>query len=390
MEKVKYKSNVHFKKEQLFSGLSYGVFSAMLYSLAPMLIIFLPNQDSSFNLSSFVLVTIQEIISWIVVICLARKPLKFIKQTFKENKNVLSLVIIVAGVFGGPIAQVLYVLSIKLVAQMSNTATVLVNIAPIFTALLSRLLLDERLSFIAWTGLVISSLAVIGLVIWQLVIEFEKTAQTGHEDIPPRWVQAVWAIILSLLTAILYAIESAVLYFAMKKSKKNISEKEALLLKSFSSSIVMLLVVLPSVSWLSDGYGYEGWETFKILGSFKGLSFLFVSISSLAIAFGRIFYFKTVKILNASYGLASQLAMLIWTPLFSLSFYGIYIFFDKNFGIIHSRILEDILMELYSASTQWVYYVFLIPIFSGLILLIFNEKFLRSKKRAWKIPIELK
>lgn len=380
------KFNVHFTKQELLTGTGIGVISAFMYSLAPLLIIFLDTRA----LNSFILATMQEFVSWILVVCLTNKPLKFLKQIWKNTKSMLGMIVIIAGIFGGPIAQVLYILSIQLAAQMSATATVLVNIAPIFTALLSRLLLEERLSFIAWTGLLLTSLAVIGLVIWQIITEFNKTILSPDpSDIQP-WVKATWAIILSLLTAILYAIESTILHFAMSKSKNKIDEKDALILKAFSSSWIMLIFVLPIVSVIGGGYGYEGWVQFRIFGELKGLTFLFIIISSFAIAIGRILFFRSIKILNGSYGIAAQLAMLLWTPLLSLAIFGLYKVTNCNFGIIQSNILDMQIKDLYLGATQWEYYVFLVPVLIGLILLLFNEKFLKKDKDVWIPPMDLK
>lgn len=378
------KYNVHFTKQRLLNGTAAAVASAFMYSLAPLLIIFL---DST-PLNSFILATMQEFVSWILITVVTVQPWKFLRQMVKNGKTIIGAIIIVAGIFGGPIAQTLYILSIQMAAQMSTVATVLVNVAPIFAALLSRLLLDERLSFVAWSGLFLTCLAVIGLVIWQIIMEGTIVEESPDPDNLSPIMKAAWAVILSILTAVLYAVESTILHFAMSKSTKKISEKDALVLKSFSSSLIMLIIVLPIASWLSGGHGYEGWVQFQVFSKYRWLAFLFIMISSFAVAIGRILYFRSIKILNASYGMSGQLAMLLWTPLLSIMIFGIYKLTDFNFGIIQSNELHNQIENLYYAAQQWVYYLFLIPILLGLILLLFNERFMRHKKK-WN-PSEVK
>lgn len=372
----KFDDIVHFDKKQLFQGNFFGIIAAIGYSLAPLLIIFI----ASGVLNTFVLVTMQEFISWILILLLSKKTVKnFFKDIFTVSKTKLGIIVIICGLLGGPIGQILYVLSIYFAAQMSATATVLVNLAPIFVALLSRLFLKEKLSFIAWAGLILATFAVVGLLTFQIINQLSNSQTNSNGSI----YLVLVAISLSLSTAVLYAIESTVMHYAMNKAKTPITDDEVVAIKAFTSSLVMLIFILPIASWIKGGYGYEGWQQFKILTDYYWISGILILFSSILNGGARILYFQSVKILNGSYGMTTQLSMLLWTPISSMLIWMIYYFSNYNFGIIQNPLLEQNIKDLWNSALEWQYYLFIIPILLGLWMIIFDwhiSKYLKKQK----------
>lgn len=369
------------KNNNLFAS-TFGITSAMFYSLTPLFVFFFADNSAKIIYAVF-LATIQELMSFLLVgLVTGFKQWKAIQssKTYWMNytliipfgymigvgsysivlnlidklKNIRVWILAGTGVLAGPISMALLMISV-LFLNDGTLSNVILNTAPIYCMLLTRFILKNKINHVALVGIIITSLLTFGMV-------FNYFFMRATID----W-RAIVGVTLSFIAALAYAFEGLVSDYFLHSNKIQLTNYEVVTIKSFVSFWVMLIIALPVASLIDIKPFYSGWEVFKTSFDSYGWQALLVYLSGILMGTGRLWFFKTVKLSSGTYALATQLTMLIWTPVFQ---------------ILGNALIPGISTE----NLAWYYWLWSGLILVGLIIVTFNENinqwYLKRKIKA--------
>ena len=209
---------------------------------------------------------------------------------FKTKKGKAAAV---AALVGSPIGMSAYLLGIKYAsAPYASSISV---IYPGIGALLSYLILKEKLSLRAVIGIAIS-------LTGSFMLGFNPTG-----DVPDTFVKG---IIFAAIAVLGWALEGVMIGFAMKhiKDEEDVqaSPQQLLCLRYFVAMVTYAVVVLPVIK------GYP--MAFEIVS--QGLVFKYVGIAILG-AFTYLSWYKAVDMIGSAMGTALNSTAALWTIIFS-------------------------------------------------------------------------
>lgn len=360
-----------FKKNNAFLTASgFGVSAAMFYSITPLFVFFFADSSMKITFAIF-LATIQELMSFLLVgIVIGFQKWKAIqsKKTYWMNytlliplgymlgmgiysnivdlmiklRNIRVWIMAAVGLLAGPISMALLMIA-ALYLNDGTLGNVILNTSPIYCMILSRFILKERINRVGLIGVVITSLLTFGMVFNYFFIQ------------PAINWKLITGVILSFIAALAYAAEGTVSDYFLHSNKLTLSNYEVVTVKSFVSFWIMLIIALPVAAVIDKQPFYTGWETFKISFDVYGWEALLVYLSGITMGTGRLLYFETVKLASGTYALATQLTMLIWTPVF--------------------QVLGNLLIpEIHTDQLAWYYWLWAGLILISLTGVTFNEQ----------------
>lgn len=353
---IKNKLNIFFSKKNIITGIIYGFISSIGYSIVPLMLYIIPYQEKYGNIESPInttfYVTFQEIITVFIIFFL--KPKKFINFSkllfYKE-----AWLIILYGFLGGPLAMIFFQLSILLTInyQGNTDSTVpglLLNLNIILVAIGSNIFFNINQSKYTWIALIISTCLIFGISIHFILEEGLSWSSIGGMS-------------LSLITAILYAVEALGMSHLISFSKIKFTNYEVVLIKTISSVILMITLVMPISAILSKK---NFLDCYKIFINFKYYKYAMIFfIGGVIMGISRILYYTCLSISGATYTTSTQLFMFFWTPIFQ------YIF---NILQVSNKILKP----------TWYYWIYVIPIIFCAFIISSNEFLIYANKIGWK------
>ncbi len=228
---------------------------------------------------------------WVALVLLFKKQLKQVFYLlFKTKKGKATAI---AALVGSPIGMSAYLLGIKYAtAPYASSISV---IYPGVGALLSYLILKEKLSLRAIIGIIIS-------LTGSFMLGFNPTV-----DVPDTFFKG---ILFSSIAVLGWALEGVIIGFAMKHIKNEDSIEAApqqlLCLRYFISMISYALIVLPAIK----GYSLAG----QIIT--RGLILKYAGIAILG-AITYLAWYKAVDLIGSAMGTALNSTAALWTIIFS-------------------------------------------------------------------------
>lgn len=365
---LKFKNNIKINNNFLLAG-GFGVGAAMFYSITPLFVFFFADATMKITYAIF-LATTQELMSFLLVSIVVgfykwrdmqTKKNNWMNYTliipfgymfgvgiysnildlFSKLKNLRVWIMTAVGLMAGPISMSLLMIS-ALYMNDGTLNNVILNTSPIYCMILSRFILKEKINKVGLVGVIITSLLTFGMLFNYFFIQ---------PDI--NW-KLILGVILSFIAALAYAFEGTVSDYFLHSKKIQLTNYEIVTIKSFVGFWVMLLIALPVASAIDKEPLYRGWTLFKVSFDVFGWEALLVYLSGLTMGTGRMLYFHTVKLASGTYALATQLTMLIWTPIF--------------------QILGNLwIPEIHTDRLHWFYWLWAGLILISLIIVTFNE-----------------
>ncbi len=297
MENKKFKKGLLFG---IFVGIAWGLDSVLMgnvgkHEIFTNLTYVLSNgvSKTSFEFSPLVTAFFHESFCfiWIACVLFFTKQLKHVFYLlFKTKKGKATAI---AALVGSPIGMGAYLLGIKYAsAPYASSISV---IYPGIGALLSYLILKEKLSLRAVIGIVIS-------ITGSFMLGFNPTG-----DVSPTFVKGVAFAVIAVLG---WAMEGVMIGFAMKHIKDEddieASPQQLLCLRYFISMISYAIIVLPII----NGYPLA----MQIVS--QGLVVKYAGIAILG-AFTYLSWYKAVDLIGSAMGTALNSTAALWTIIFS-------------------------------------------------------------------------
>ncbi|AHF57995.1 DMT family transporter [Spiroplasma eriocheiris] len=375
--------NLEQSKSHMFAASIFGVTSAIFYSLTPLFVFFFAGDNSTKITYAIFLATIQELMSFLLVAfatgflewkSLIHNNHKFknltytlvlpfgymcgvglyssIKNLILKLKHLRVWIMAGVGLLAGPISMALLMIA-ALFLNDGTLGNVILNTAPIYCMIISRVVLKEKINRFGLVGILITTLFTFGMLFNYFFMK---------EQI--NW-KLIAGVLLSFVAALCYAFEGTISDYFLHSNKIQLSNYEVVSVKSFISFWTMLIIALPIASAIDNQPGYQGWVVFKSSFDLYGWQAILVYVSGIVMGTGRLMYFETVKLSNGTYALATQLTMLIWTPVLQ---------------ILGNTFISEINVD----KLQWYYWVWSALILLGLVIITFNEN-LNSYYNRWKL-----
>lgn len=233
---------------------------------------------------------------WVALVLLFGKQLKHVFYLlFKTKKGKATAL---AALVGSPIGMSAYLLGIKYAtAPYASSISV---IYPGVGAMLSYLLLKEKLSLRAVIGIIIS-------LFGSFMLGFNPSG-----NIPPTFLKG---ILFTSIAVLGWAMEGVIIGFAMKhiKNEEHVesSPQQLLCLRYFISMIAYAVIVVPAIK----GYPLVKYSVFN------GIILKYAGIAILG-AFTYLSWYKAVDLIGAAMGTALNSTAALWTIIFSAVLFG--------------------------------------------------------------------
>lgn len=387
--KQKTKSKTHDlrtkkNKNNLILAGGLGISSAVFYSLSPLFIFFFDDNPLVILYPIFI-ATIQELMSFILVSirngleewkAIQKQEIIWLNFTlivpffyalgvgiystivdiFSKLKKLQVWIVALVGVLAGPFTMALLMIT-SLFLNDGTIGNIILNTAPIYCMILSHFILKQKINRVGLVALIITTLFTFGMLINYFFFEPDVT-----------W-KSIVGVCLAFIGALIYAFESLVSDYFLHNKKVKLTNYEIVSVKSFVSFWAMLIIALPIAAAIEHQTWYSGWTMFKTtFDSYKWIALL-IYASGIIMGLGRLIYFKTIQLSSGTYALATQLTMLIWTPVL--------------------QILGNLLIpRINTAKLPWFYWLWTALILIGLALMTFNEDinawFLKQQRKTKK------
>lgn len=206
------------------------------------------------------------------------------------SKN--GLVLVIAGILGGPLGMLFYILGVKY--SGAAYASIISSTYPVLGAIIARIFLKEKLPVKSYFGLVLIIIAVI-------FIGYKPgSLSVGHNDL-------MLGLIFSFLSALGWGIQGVFLSWGMKK--ETISQHMALVITVFSSLFVDVVIILPFIGALK----YIGITVFSQSG-------LIALIAASIGAFSTYLYYVSVHKIGPSRGMGLNITYGLWAIVIQVLF----------------------------------------------------------------------
>ncbi|MEG0297361.1 MAG: DMT family transporter [Clostridium sp.] len=286
-------------KNKMTLGLIFGIIVGIAWGLDGVLMGKVGANEifSTFELSPLVTALFHEgfCLVWVILYLLFAKQIKGLFVLIKTKKG---LVTAIAALVGAPIGMSAYLLAIKY-ASAPYAASISV-IYPGVGAILSYLILKEKLSIRAMVGIAVSLLG-------SFMLGFNPSA-----DVPAEFFKGVMFALVAVLG---WALEGVIIGFAMKHIKNEdhikATPQQFLALRYLVSTIAYAFIVVPMIG----GYGVAA----DIVSS--GLVWSYAGIAILG-AITYLSWYKAVDLIGAAMGTALNSTAALWSIIFSAVLFG--------------------------------------------------------------------
>lgn len=226
---------------------------------------------------------------WTGSTLIIRRKIKSIIPSFFSRNG---LILVIAGVLGGPLGMLFYILGVRY--SGAAYASIISSTYPVLGAIIARIFLKEKLPMKTYLGLVLIIIAVIFIGYKPGSLSVDKSHLT-------------LGLAFSFLSALGWGIQGVFLSWGMKK--ETISQHMALLITVTSSLIVDVAIILP----LIGGLKYVG----VAIASSAGLvAFIAASIG----AFSTYLYYVSVHKIGPSRGMGLNITYGLWAVVFQVIF----------------------------------------------------------------------
>lgn len=277
-------------------GVSIGAIAGMLWGLGGVIIAmaFAKEPFNSYaNLSLYIVplvgVCLTDCFSALVTFFINLRKGKA-KEYIRVVRTKPGKIIMLASIFGGPIAMGGYYVGLYLAGPFYTLA--ITAVYPAVGALLSRIFLKEKISKNAWIGIL---LCIIGSVVVSYV------APTG--DAYPHFYLG---IIACLLATIGWSLEGVLGAYGMDLVDPDL----AIGIRWVTSFVVYFVAVLPFVA----GIGVAGYQLFA--DSLSSPVMIFVLASAVVNAISYFLYYNSINMVGVSRALALMITYTLWGIIF--------------------------------------------------------------------------
>lgn len=283
--------------------MGYGLMGGLLWALDTVLLGLVLNLFQTNQLAPFIATGLHDLLSAVFLVALALVHALVIRLKKSENRRRQSitkksfLLLVLAGVLGGPIGMGGYVLSIQYLG--AGLSAVLSCLYPVAGAVLERIIFKTKFSARQIIGLC----GAIGGV-----MALSMSGLSGITNLAA-------GLLCSAVCVAGWSLEGIVAQAAMKDG--SISNRQALLFRQSTSALVFTLVIFPLI---------HGWPTalsmaeISISMPFIGGSSLHISILLLAALAGTMSYlnyYQAIHLLGAGKAMPLNITYAAWALVFS-------------------------------------------------------------------------
>lgn len=145
------------------------------------------------------------------------------KQTLRILNTSSVKFVMLGSIFGGPIGMIASLYAIHVIG--AGYAASISALYPVLAAILGSIFLKDKLKKQGWIGLLLSVIAIVLL---------------GYSQLSTLDTNAIWGFIAACVCMLGWAIESVVCAYGMKEE---ITPKQALVIRQWTSSCVYLLII---------------------------------------------------------------------------------------------------------------------------------------------------
>jgi drug/metabolite transporter (DMT)-like permease len=199
----------------------------------------------------------------------------------KEGK-----ILILSGLFGGPLGMTAYLLAIKYIGVTYTAA--ISSLYPAIGAVIAWIFLKDKLSTRQFLGILLCAIGVIGMA------GMPKDNVANHNF-----------FIFAFACAFFWSLEAIISSFAMKKG--NISYDVALQIRHGTSMICYAFLFLP----LLNAWGF----TLHVISNKSVLLLLLTAILETG---SYLFYYKAIHIIGATKAMSLNITYMVWSVLFCI------------------------------------------------------------------------
>jgi len=276
--------------------LIYGIGAGILWALETVILsivlstgIFVESKEAIY-LAPFICAFLNDTISGICLFIFRKKKKEYRnKSVLKTLKNKNGKILILSGLFGGPLGMSAYLLSIRYIGA-SYTA-VISAIYPAIGSIIAWILLKDKLSKRQLIGIcmcVFGSIEMIGI----------PRGNTG----------SVSLFIFAFACAFFWALEAVISSYAMKSGE--ISFEIALQIRQGTSFLCYAIIFLPVL---------HAWRfTFQVL---THKSIVMLLITGLLEMGSYLCYYKAINLLGAAKAMSLNITYIVWSVFFSIAIF---------------------------------------------------------------------
>ena len=269
-----------------------------------------------------------------------------VRKTFKkvkENKKT-ALVFFISSAVGTAFGNIFLILAIQ--TGGSSYGPILTSMYPIFSMIALKAISKEKESWKVWFGVGIS---IMGALMFTLI----PLAVLPSSDFSKK---QVFGLLLGLTAGAFWSTEGIAIHFGIKDPKKKelFNKKEITIIRVFGTNMSVQFIIIPICFAFGNPYKeigriFSNWESILIC--------MFIAINALTL---RLIYISTIKMNGPKLSASIDTNHFIVPTVFS----EVLMFLP-----IHALGSSEALYE----PVVWWSYFFLIPVFLGVILVIFNH-----------------
>ena len=287
---------MNIRKSNVFIGNTAGIFSGITWAMNtvligialtlnplgdPYLAFFAPFLSNFLN-DFFVFI-------WTTGALILRGKAKEIIPSFCSKNGVI---LIVAGILGGPLGMLFYILGVKYAG--AAYASIISPTYPVLGAIIARIFLKEKLPIKTYLGLILIIIAIIFIGYKPGSLAVDKS----HLSL---------GLLFSFLSALGWGIQGVFLSWGMKK--ETISQHLTLVITVFSSLVVDVVIILPIIGALK----YVGITVFSHSGL---IAFIAAAIG----AFSTYLYYVSVHKIGPSRAMGLNITYGLWAVVLQVLF----------------------------------------------------------------------
>ncbi|WP_317311043.1 DMT family transporter [Clostridium thermobutyricum] len=226
---------------------------------------------------------------WTFITLVIRGKIKQIIPSFFSRNGVI---LVIAGILGGPLGMLFYILGVKY--SGAAYASIISSTYPVLGAIIARIFLKEKLPMKTYLGLILIIFAVI-------YIGYKPGSLSIHHP------NMALGLVFSFLSALGWGIQGVFLSWGMKK--ETIAQHMALLITVTSSLIIDLAIILPVVGAIK--------YVIPVIFSHSGaVAFLAASIG----AFSTWIYYVSVHKIGPSRAMGLNITYGVWAVFLQVIF----------------------------------------------------------------------
>ncbi|KEH88679.1 MULTISPECIES: DMT family transporter [Clostridium] len=298
------------KNKKNILGFIFGSMSGITWAIDTIIVgVVLINCGSLFEVKElivvpFIIAFLKDLFSCILlnVEMIRIKKFKYILKNIVSGKV---KILILGSILGGPIGMTLYIISIKFIS--SEGAANISAIYPIVTAMLSSIIIKEKLSFKSKLGIIFSFIGV-------FIVGYSKTQCNFN------FITGI-GILLVVITILCWALES-VLYSLQVSKMLELSSTEALAIREIVAVIVHIFII--------GIICYSGINVVKVVYSIYTLILLTSCISLMS----YILWYKSIDLIGPSKATTLNVTYVLWVVIFQMIIFNKDIKFNFILGSI--------------------------------------------------------